>query len=351
MALLPEPISPDEAQEEEPKSPPVSPAPPRAPEKPPPSQEISPPPSHKIRFPLKIIVAFLVLGGFGAGVFFWINKKPEPQLAAKVGSEKITLEEAKRTAQNCKLTEKEATEYLVDEKVLSRWAKDENITPTPQEEEEEKILVGGAVYPNDPCVILKSKVNLLRKKLFQNIVKFREGKLIVVNFGLNNPPIFEAENDESKKEREKLLQEDRNYANQLIQSIYTDLKAKRLTFDEAMDKTIKDPKIGVNSPYGITTFQSGPFTATDYIEKLGALKDEEVRRKIDALNIGEFSEPFTQSVDRSLAFDGPPERLPQIVELRWMIARVEKLGRGYGYTEDELLKKTREKYKTVIYHK
>ena len=91
-------------------------------------------PLSKLKF---IIIIFIVLIMIGAIVGFIFLKKPfqdSTSLAAKVGDTKITLEQVNTFARECKIDQKEATEYLVDEIVLTNWAGDEKVEISQEEQ-------------------------------------------------------------------------------------------------------------------------------------------------------------------------------------------------------------------------
>ena len=273
-------------------------------------------------------------------IFF---KKPPADLAAKVGDQEIKVAAVENFANDCNVDKKEAVEYLVDDIVLAKWANDENINIPPQTQ----------IYPEEgvenvqlrPCEITLDKVIQLREKLSQNAVGYREGKFIVVNFDRFSPnPFLPPPEATEGADLAELQKKERAYADNLIQSINDNLKTKKLTFEEALEKALKDPNVGLESNYG-SSIQSGPFLAADYIEKRGLLRPDEVREKVDQLKEGEFSEPFVQKVDVS-----QEEDKPQLIDARWIIAKVDKIGEGGGKVEDILIN-TRQKYGAKIYLK
>ena len=293
---------------------------------------------------VRILVLFLILlilAIVAASLF--IFKKPPADLAAKVGDQKIMRDQVSQFANECQLEQKEAVEFLVDDIVLSTWSSDEKITVSPE----------GQRYPQEgaenvqlrSCEITLEKVNRLREKLTEYAVGFREGKFIVVNFDRFSPnPFLPPPEATDGTDLVELQKKEREYADNLVKSIYDDLKAKKLTFEQALEKVQKDPNVGLESVYG-AAIQSGPFLAVDYIEKRGLLRFDDVRGKIDALKEGEFSEPFVQKVDISLE-----EGNPRLADSRWIIAKVDKIGEG-GEKADDIISKTRQKYGVRIYLK
>ncbi|KKR49699.1 MAG: hypothetical protein UT84_C0021G0005 [Candidatus Curtissbacteria bacterium GW2011_GWA1_40_16] len=330
-----------------PPSPPIQTAPiqPQPPQTPPSGPEALRAGGPKSRKKMLLLLLLVILIAIVAGYLFLFSKKPGPELAAKVGDRQITVSQANEFANECSLEQKEAAEYLVDNIVLEKWAQDEKIAFSKEDQEAEEVRISGKPAAIN-CIAVQAKINLLREKLSQNTEKYREGKFIVVNFGRYNPslPGWPTEVT-SEAEREKLLKEERAYADNLVQSIDNDLKENKLTFEQAIEKVNNDTKVGINSWYA-TSAKSGPFTTVDYIEKLGLLRTDEVRQKADALSPGEISEPFVQKVPT-----GVDEDQGSLVDARWVIAKVERAGEGYQGTAEELLKKTREKYDTKIYLK
>ena len=232
-----------------------------------------------------------------------------------------------------------ALDTAVDEKVLSKWAKDNKVSVTNREISDEAVRING-LNPSE-CDKKIAKVNILRDKLSQNLVKFREGKLIVINFGRYNlgPPYGQIADP---IEREKLRLDEKAYADKLLETITNSLKSGSISFDDALKAVREDERVGVTSWYS-STLQSSIFTADDYIKKSGLLVLPEVREKIDDLKIGSYSEPIILKTSTSLTDTSAKE-----VEVRYVIARVDRIGTGFSGNESQLLKKTREKYKTQI---
>lgn len=329
-------------------SPPVQQPAPPAQTVAPPQDVLTPQPSPRRKIIILVLVLLVLVGAVLA--LLWFTQKA-PKAAAKVGREKISFETVNNFSRDCDLAQKEAVEYLVDEKVLTAWADDEKISISAEEQKAEELRISGVESPAD-CLKLEAKVNLLREKLSQNTTKFREGKFIAVNFGLyaNPNPIQVTQEATGEAQRSQKLKEDKVYADTLVNSIYPDLKGKKISFEEAMEKVKNDPKVGTNSPYA-TSFQSGPFTAHDYIEKRSILNSEAVRQKVDGLKVGEISEPFIQQADVSFCEMEDPNCQPKYVDSRWLIIQVEKIGQGYEETGEKLIAKIRDKYDAKIFIK
>lgn len=232
-----------------------------------------------------------------------------------------------------------ALDVVIDEKVLSIWAQKDKVKITNKEVNDEAVRISG-LNPSD-CQKKLAKVNILRNRLSENLVKFREGKMIVINFGRYNlgPPYGQIADP---IEREKLRQDEKAYADNLLNSITTDLKSKKISFDDAVKKVQGDKRVGIKSWYS-STLQSGPFTASDYIDKIGLLALPEVRKKIDALKTGNYSDPITMKISRSLTDSSAGD-----IEERYVIAKVEKIGKGFSGSKAQLLEKTRADHKTQI---
>jgi len=277
-----------------------------------PTAVISKPNKLRLIFFLGLISIILLIS------FIFINNIIKSQNTAGLNSQ------AKKLAVDCSLSEKDAVSYLVDEKVLSLWAKDQNVaTPT-------------FIKTSNTCLTLQAKVRFLRDKLFKiSKEEYKTGKTIVINFGHYLPGgLFQIQ---SEDERKKNYEGEKQYAENLSKSIYNDLKENKMTFDEAVAKVKNDKKVGSDTWYS-TDFQSGLFTTDDYLNYNGMLKFAEVREKIDSVEEGSFSEPFLQSVSTRMG-SGPKQ------PARFIIVKVEKSNKGFSGTFEQLLKITREHYK------
>ena len=300
---------------------------------------------------LFLLLFGLILIAIVAGYFFLSSKKPGPELAAKVGDQKITVSQASEFANECSLGQKEAAEYLVDNIVLEKWANDEKIAFSKEDQKAEEIRISGKEAAIN-CIAVQAKVNFLREKLSQNTEKYREGKFININFGLyaNPQPFLAPPGVENEEERIKKLNEDKSAADNLIQSIYQDLKANKLTFEQAIEKVNSNPKFGVATSSAVIK-PGDSFTTDDYVEKRNLLGDETVRKKIDELSEGKFSEPFIQKVNISLCQILETDCPAEYVDSAWVIVKVEKIGKGYEESGEKLLLKIREKHNAKIFLK
>jgi len=306
----------------------------------------------KSRKKILFLLLLAVLIAIVAGYLFLSSKKPFEDttgLAAKVGEQKITVSQASEFANECSLEQKEAAEYLVDNIVLEQWAQDEKIAFSKEDQKAEEIRISGKEATIN-CIAVQAKVNLLRERLTNYATPFREGKFIVVNFGRYNPSPFGLQPVEATQgaDLQELLEKEREYADSLVNSIYDDLKANKLTFEQAIEKVNNDPKVGTSSPYK-TFFQSGTFAANDYIKRNGLFASDSFKQKVDSLDEGKATEPFLEQVNVAPC-DEPTENCkPTYTDSHWIIAKVEKLGKGYGDPSEELIVKIRDKYDAKIY--
>lgn len=297
---------------------------------------------------LYLAIVILALGLILSGIYYRQSTlfKPGEKLAAKVKNEKITLDFANQFAASCNLNQKQAVELLVDDKVLLLWAQDENVTLSSQEQEAEEIRISGKPAAND-CVTIQARVNLLAEKIGQNIYKFRQGKFIVVNFGFYNKSPYPLPQLQNEEERQKNLEKERAYADQLVKSVYQQIKNGELSFEQAMEKVQQDPSVGLNSVYS-TAPQTGPFTAKDYNERRGLSNLETVRQKIDLLSAGQFSEPFVLQIQLGdPEIHGQEYKTP--VDSSWIVAKVDRIGKGETGNPEQLLERIKNKYQTKIY--
>src|SRR4030043_618499 len=188
-----------------------------------------------------LLVSFFILSDESFNIFRRIPSQIPP----------VNKEQIENLTANCEVDEQQAKQYLIDNKALSGWAQAENIQITAEEKRFKEMELGGS-EPVSDCLKLMAKVDILRDKLSQNIVKFREGKFVIVNFRQYYPSNF-YKSDLPEEELVRLRQEERAYADSLIGSIHQDLKANKMTFEQAMEKVNSESKVGVESWYSTTT--------------------------------------------------------------------------------------------------
>ncbi len=298
----------------------------------------------KYRQTVLFVTIFLFIIILLGVVFFWSDRAYllgkigfGSKITARVADETISRETVENLAKKCSIDQKLVLELLIDEKALGAWADFEKIVISKEEQEGKELQLGGTEGLKDSCTKLEAKVTLLREKLSQTRKKFREGKLIVINFD-KYYPFFEGNSGNSEK-----LLEDKTYAEKLAKEISNKIKTNKLSFEQAIEEVRNDPKVGSKSPYA-TSPQSGSFTATDYLERIGLLNSSDVRKKIDQVSVGQVSEPFINQANLS----ANPEET-KLVDARYLIVKVERVGEGFSGSVEQLLEQTRKEYGAKIY--
>lgn len=174
---------------------------------------------------------------------------------------------------------------------------------------------------NNSYIKYKGYFDLLQNRLTNIVSNYGSGAYVIAHFDQNmvrNTTQLKSLSDEQYKQ---LLDDDRKYATDFINKTFNELKTGKITFEQAMQIQIDDPKIGkkaLNTAPQSSKFGSmselGPGMKTSNFDS-----DPQFRQKIDNLKPGEFSEPFMMQV-----MLGANENSPKADGI-WIIAKIDSI--------------------------
>lgn len=265
-----------------------------------------------------VILAFLSI------VLFLLSQKilfkSDPNILAVVGNEKITqanLNEkiyshdfvgSPASPSNVDIqTQKQYLQELIDNKVIEIEAGKYGIAVTDQEIDKE-VRNRAAKYDQQTALqqaISKKSVKaaLLREKLKDKILGWKEGSYIVVNYSKNFTSNMVGVSDEQRAKedanRPQQMKEDTDYATTLINSIYADVKSGKITFEQGMEKAKNDPRFGIEAYKPSMILQSDVFTKTDFMNhnKIFSIETHDIEDTIDKTAPGQISQPIALKVE------------------------------------------------------
>lgn len=272
-----------------------------------------------------IFVLLLSVVGIAVSYFMKNNvEEVDPNLLVMVGEEKImqsdleekyfgidlagTSEDQEESLIESKGYDEDQNKYfmdlLVEESLIRQYADENGVSVTDEEAEASaKASIKDWDLLTDyqkEVTIRQHRNNLLREKTIENIVTWKKGKYIEIHFD-KHFDISEALSDEEKakleKTREEDIQKDKEYADNLKDELYSDLKSGKITFEEAMEKVRNDKYIdyknwdfAVSDP-GVTFDTLNSPEASNLLERAGfdeALRDTKK---------GELADPFILKLD------------------------------------------------------
>lgn len=238
---------------------------------------------NRISFTL-LLFTVLILAFFVYENYFNLSK-----VLAKVGSKNITQRDL-----NTKLYEvdlkgspetpgkfsneikSEVLRVLIENFIIEEEAKKLGINANEEEIKKELNNLPTYNYLNDSQKSLakkNAKLQVLRKKIEEKVVSFREGKVIVARF------------DQTPGG------ENRKYAESLIGSINSDLKTGKISFEDAMKKADNDSKIGANSFFPNVALLSHEFDKSSQETKNGLFGNQEFSDLVFSLKKDQMSDP------------------------------------------------------------
>lgn len=160
--------------------------------------------------------------------------------------------------------------------------------------------------------ILSTKLPLLMQSQ-------HSGRFIVAHFDKNFDKSLSKLRDLTEEQHEALMAQDRQYATDFINKAYADIKSGKITFDQAMARQRKDPKLGEKALP--TSYHSEAFNKPNedaVYRGVTITNNPEIYEKIKGLNAGDMTEPFILKAQQNAAPDAP------LVESSWMIVRIDK---------------------------
>jgi hypothetical protein len=253
--------------------------------------------NNKKRSSIAVIIIVLVVGWAHFGLH--IGEK----VYAQAAGHKIYKHDINDLIDNTKgITDRQAATVLANKYLYEAMAKKAEITVT------NKDIV--AQYPD---VNAKSTTKFARQSDINNVyynqlsaynTGLYKGELIATNFsryiafqssfataanqGVNNPLMG----------NQTAIDADKKYAQNLITSLYDQIKSGKVTFDQAIQIEHNDPRVGLK--VYPTLAHSGPFnTSNVYLGATALLAPQSIQPKIAGMKTGQLSKPFAVSVSNS----------------------------------------------------
>lgn len=323
---------------------------------------------HSKKVMLILIIVSLVTSGALIGLVLYNNATTDPNVLATVGDEEITKSDLNEkiystdfggtpenpTASVDNTKKKELLNELIEDKVVEIEAEKMGINVS-EEEIKVEVLKRATKYDEQTdtqkSISRKSvKTGLLREKMKNKVLGSKEGSYILVNFSKNFSSDILATAEQKKKEdidREARIKEDSDYAKDLIDSIYDEVKSGKITFKEGMEKAKNDPMFGVEGQKPMTVLQSDNFTYEDFNDKrkVFATDNESIIKNVGSLKAEEISKPFALKVNKSIDSASGTEQIDGI----WIIVKVDRGNQSLAGSYDEWLEiKKKELNATIL---
>lgn len=276
---------------------------------------------HRQRFSRKLIallVAILVvtLGGFlvllNGGLH--IGQKVYAQSAGH----KIYKKDVQKIIGNNKnISDHQAATVLADKYLVEAMAKEQGVTVT---QEDIEYMYGPSITEQkiNNSYAYQNKVNQLYfTKLAAYNTGLYKGQLLVTNFSRNIPyqsPLLEQKKAANPNiGNPAAIAADKKYAEDLINTLYQQVKEGKITFEQAAQIEQNDPAVGEKA-YP-TLPHSGAFDTLSKSRRNGLIQTDSIRQKINDIKPGQTSKPFVVSVANSINDDSMAESYFLVVKI------------------------------------
>ncbi len=202
------------------------------------------------------------------------------------------------------VTAHKAAVVLADKYLTEAIAEQHHVTVT---KAEIKAYVRENYHENDPArqiqpssYVRQALVNQLyfTKLAAENVGNYK-GKLLIANFGRNIPYqssiLSEMKADNPKLGNPSAIAADKQYALKFITRLYKQVKAKKITFGQAIQMEHKDPVVGEKA-YPTQT-HSGLFDGP--LSQNNALAVKSIRGKLQSIKLHKLTPPFAVKTQNS----------------------------------------------------
>lgn len=180
-----------------------------------------------------------------------------------------------------------------------------------------------------------AKESILKNQVSAKVVSWREGQFILVRADLH---ITSSPTEKSAEERARLIPEDLQYGKALAQKLLSNITAKNMTFDVAMENEKADQKLGETAWLPWRVVHSQKFTKEDSIDKRYPLDLSSFWDEIFKQKIGETSKVISLNTAQPEGVDNAPKSQ----EGAYLIVKSDKGVDGENSFEDWLAKQKKE---------
>lgn len=259
-----------------------------------------------------ILLVVVIFGWLG--INHMLPWQPKP-IAISAGH-RIYKEDAQELIGKTKdVSEKQAATALADKYLSEAMAEEEDLTITKQD----IIKAYGEDILDEKKTNNFTRQNAINQLYFQRLEANNrgvyKGKVLVSHFGryvaYESPLLAEDKAMDPNIGNPKAIEADKTVALKKIEQWRKDIKDKKITFDQAIEQQKKDSVVGEKA-YPVSR-HSGSFDTATNPARL--ITTQSIREKIDAMKVGELSEPMVARVSSSSTDDNTSETYFVIVQL------------------------------------
>jgi uncharacterized repeat protein (TIGR01451 family) len=245
-------------------------------------------------------------------------------------------------------TKKQLLDELIENAIVEQEAQRLDISLSDEEikEEMEKLAPYYETLTSQQQEIVRknARASLLKEKVKEKVISWYEGKRIEIHFEqhfVSDPSKPADVIAKEEAERERKIETDRRYADDLAQQIYEDVTTKKLEFSQAMEKVNSDTYIDYASWSGDNRKPCGEFS-TKHLKGQKMYADSTFEEELSKLKRGGISKPFITKLDFG-------ENEPDLKESMWVIVKLERKNEGEANSYEDWFENQKNKLKVKIY--
>jgi len=243
-----------------------------------------------------------------------------PKVYSQAAGHKIYKSDIQKIKTGSKsISDHDAAAVLADKYLAQAMAEQNNVTVSQTD-----IDNAGCTAQKANAYAYQNCVNQLYfTKLSDNNEGVYKGKFLVANFSRYIPyqsPLL----DEQKKLNPKIgdtaaMAADKAYAKSFITNLYNQIKAGKISFDQAIAMEHKDPVVGEQA-YPTQT-HSGQFDGR--LSQINLLAAQSIRKKVTNIKQGETTRPFVVPVSASSTNDS-------LQDSYYLVVQMDQVSGGHG---------------------
>ncbi len=255
---------------------------------------------------LFVLLTVLVL--IGGWIFISNTFHIGQKVYAQVAGHKIYKQDVQDLIGNTKgVSDHQAAVVLANKYLTEDMAKEAGITVSNQDVVAQYGPSTNAQKTNDKIAYQSKVNNVYFDKLLAYNAGLYKGKLLATNFSrhiaFQSPFLALQEATDPLMGNPAAIAQDKEYAQNLITNLYNQVKAHKITFDQAIQIEHNDPQVGLKAYQ--TLPHSGPFdTSNIYLGANALIAPQSIQAIMGDMKAGQLSKPFVVGVSNSLAGTG-----------------------------------------------
>jgi len=266
---------------------------------------------------MALIIIFLIVAVVAGVLIVDHEAKPGQKVYAEAAGHKIYKKDVDALIGSTPhVSEHDAAVVLADKYLTEAMAKENSVTVT--EKDIEAASDGSNINQmkkNYPYAYQTLVNQVYFNTLSANNQGSYTGKFVVANFSryvpYQSPLLAQKKAEDPNIGNSAAIAADKKYAYDFITSLYNQIKAGKITFDQAIQMERNDPVVGLKG-YATQT-QSGTFNGP--LDQNGLLSATSIRKYMESLKPGQITKPFVVRSSSSMYDKSTAESYYLMVEL------------------------------------